>query len=154
MTTRYEKQQKKYKEEEQRKKAKNSSVRIDKKSIIYIVLLFCFFAMIGFVVMVDFRGYLIRHDSNWAVTIGQVQSIEKNTVMSQTKAGNKNRVGYKIKYYYMVDSVEYKQEYISWAAQIDFLRFVGYVKPLDSIEIYYKKKDPKNSYINFNINNE
>ena len=153
MTTKYQKQQKRY--EEEKKKAENSPTRLDKKSIIYVVLFSFFIAIVCFAIMVDIRGYLIRHDPNWTVTIGQVQSIEEIIGMNQTKAGNRIEIiGYKIKYYYMVDSIGYEQEYIYGARKIDLRRFVGFVKPFDSIEIYYKKEDPKNSYINFNLNSE
>jgi len=153
MTTKYQKQQKKYKEEQ--KKAENSSTRLDLKSITYIVLFLCSIAILCFVITTDIKGYLIQQNPNWTKTTGQVQSIEKITGIKQTKIGNQvETTGYKIKYYYVVNNVVYEQVYLSGTGQKNLHRFINFVKPLDSIEVYYKKKCPKSSYINFNTNSD
>jgi|GEM_PF-2431078 len=151
MTTKYQKQQKGIK-----KNIRNLKIRLiclDKKSIVRIVLIFCGMASLGVLMTVDIKGNLIRQSPNWATTMGQVQSIEVITGIEQTKTGNQIATrGHKIKYYYVVDGVVYEQEVFIGRGQRNSDRFISFIKPLDSIEIYFKKKRPQKSYINFDIN--
>ena len=153
MTTRYQKQQKKDKEEKER--IGNLPIRIDRKSIIYLISFFCFLVIVLFVITIDIKGHLVQHSQNWTMATGHVLSVDEITWMTQTKAGNQMRtVGYKIKYYYMVDDVVYEQEYILGMGKWNTHKFINFVNPSDSIEVYYEKKSPKNSYINTNINSD
>jgi len=152
MTTRYQKQQKKYKEEEKRKKSGNSTIRLDKKSVVYIVLLFCAFAIFYFIMTEDIKGALIRQSPSWTKTMGQVQSIEVVTGIEQTRIGSQTTTkGHRIRYYFLTDGVVYKQEVFIGRGQGNAQRFINFVEPLDSIEVYYKKRNPRRSRINFDI---
>ena len=156
MTTKSQKREKKDREEQKEKKRdKKLSIPWDKKSIIVLVSLFCCLVIFLFVITIDIKGYLVQNNPKWTMTTGFVLSIDEITGMKQTMAGGKiEKVGYKIKYYYMVDSIGYEQEYITGTTQNNLREFINFVRPLDSIEIYYKKKKPNNSYINFNINSD
>ena len=154
MTTKYQKQEKKYKEEEKRN-VENPLIHFDKKSIIHIALFFCFIIIGYFAVTMDFQGYFVQHNPNWTTATGQVQSIDKIVGMEQTRAGNQiTTIGYKIKYCYIINGIKYEQKYIYGKTKTNLREFVNFVKPLDNVEIYYEKKDPKNSYINININSD
>ena len=153
MTTKYQKQQKRY--EEERKKSESLTTRLDKKSIIYTVLLFCIMVVLYFIITKDIKGHLIQQNPNWTKATGQVESIEIITGIEQTRIGNQMAtIGYKIKYYYLADSVVYEQVFLSGKGQRNLQEFINFVKPLDSIEVHYKKKKPQNAYINFNINSD
>ena len=103
--------------------------------------------------MVDVKAYLIQHNRNWAITTGQVLSIEEITGWKQTMEGGQlYRLGYKIEYSYIVDSIRYEQSYFSGKKSL--VEFARFIKPFDNIEVYYKKKKPKESYINMNINSD
>jgi len=152
MTTKNQKQPKKYKED----KSKNIRIYLDysdKKAIIRTTLIILFFATFYFLVKVDIKDFFIRHNRSWAITIGEVQSIEDITGIEHTLVGNRiTTFAYKIEYCYIVGGIRYKQMYVSGRTNV--VDFVSFIRPFDKIEIYYKKKNPTESYINFDTNSD
>ncbi len=129
-----------------------SLIRWDRKSTIYLSLFLTSIAVFCFFTMVDVRGYLIRHDSNWSVTIGQIQSVESMEGIEQTKAGNRQvTIGYKIKCSYKVDDGTYTKDYVFGSRIKAVTKFVCSVNQMDTVEIYYKKEDPDESYLNIDL---
>lgn len=104
-------------------------------------------------VTTDFKNYLVRNSPEWTSTIGRIDTINELTGMNQTRSGNKIIItGYKVEYTYLIEDEEYRAEAFISPLKKEFIYFAFKTKKEWKIEVYYKKGDRTNSYINSNLN--
>lgn len=90
MTTRLEKQRKRYEEE---KKKKIEGVKWDKKDTITSSALVLLIVLLLIAFNIDFKAYYLENNPNWAIACGKITDIESIDVMEQTRGGNRFTIG-------------------------------------------------------------
>ena len=149
MTTRYEKEKKRYEEEE---KKKNKPAEWDRESIVILALVSSAILLSVIATNIDFIGYYVRNNLNWSTTCGEVISITPHDNMEQTRGGNRYVTeGYFVEYNYIVDSTLHQSSIYLSSRAIRNKLFVHKIKKDGSIKVYYKKNDHKESHIDINV---
>ncbi len=145
MTTRLEKQRKRY--DEEKKKKKIEGVKWDKKDTITSSALVLLIVLLLIAFNIDFKAYYLENNPNWAIACGKITDMESFDVMEQTKGGNRFTIGgYLIKYIYQIDNILYMDSiYFSSRMRFGSIPRIG-----DSRKVYYKKTDHTKSHINLN----
>jgi len=149
MTTRLEKEKKRY---EREKNNRFKSIRWDKKSTIILLSVIIFIISSFIALNVDFKGFYIKNNSNWDTTCGKIIDIKPHTNMDQTKMGNMMvTVGYIVTYEYEIDKVIYSgTKYLSSRAIKNKL-FIHGTYEGDIRKIFYNKMDPEESHIEIDL---
>lgn len=145
MTTKYEKEKKRY-EEEDRKRF--GAIKWDKKSIIILVIIILSILSLIIVLEIDFKRYSIKSNENWSTTCGNITYIRPIDVMEQTRIGNRYVTeGYIVGYNYVIDGIKYQDSTYLTSRAIRNKLFIKKNKEGDVKRIYYNKTNHKESYL-------
>lgn len=102
-----------------KKKKISIFVFFDIKSIVRLLILCGILAIFFFFLLFDVKDFYIKHNPNWATTIGEALSVREITGIEQNRTGCKiTTMAYELEYYYIVDSVKYEQTCLSRKPQI------------------------------------
>lgn len=149
MTTRSVKEKQRYKEE---KKKRLESIKWDKKSIIRLILITSVILAFIIAINIDFRGYNVKNNANWAVTCGKILSIKPIDNREETRGGNRFVTeGYLVKYNYEIDRVSFHDSIYLSSRAIKNKLLINKIRIGDSRKIYYNKANHKESHIDTNL---
>lgn len=149
MTTRSVKEKKRYEEE---KKKIHKTIKWDKTSIIILILFIL--SVLSFIVALnlDFKGYHVKGNSNWATTCGEIVFVKTINNMEQTKVGNRFViVGYIVKYNYEVTGIRYQDSIFLLSRAIKNKLLVNNIREGDLRKVFYNKFNYKESHLDTDL---